>query len=105
MAGLGGFLFFLAIILAYPGGMGGGDVKMAGLLGVILGYPGVLMALWISIVTGGIVAVALLASRRRGRKEAIPFGPFLSVGAMVVLLGGVDVTARYYSFVDGLTGG
>ena len=78
---------------------------MAGLFGLLLGYPGVLMALWISIMTGGSVAVALLLMRKRGRKDAIPFGPFLSFGALVVLLVGVDVTARHYDFVNGLTGG
>ena len=78
---------------------------MAGLFGLLLGYPGVLMALWISIMTGGAVAGALLLMRKRGRKDAIPFGPFLSFGALVVLLVGVDVTARHYAFVNGLAGG
>ena len=105
MAGLGAFLFFFGITLAYPQGMGGGDVKLAGLLGLLLGYPGVLIALWISIVAGGSVGAALLLTKKKGRKDAIPFGPFLSFGAVVVLLGGADITSRYYSFVDGLTGG
>ena len=78
---------------------------MAGLFGLLLGYPGVLMALWISIMTGGSVIVALLLMRKRGRKDAIPFGPFLSFGALVVLLVEVDVTARHYDFVNGLTSG
>ena len=78
---------------------------MTGLFGLLLGFPGVLMALWISIMTGGSVAVALLLMRKRGRKDAIPFGPFLSFGALVVLLVGVDVTARHYAFVNGLAGG
>ena len=78
---------------------------MAGLFDLLLGYPGVFIALWISIMTGGSVAVALLLMRKRGRKDAIPFGPFLSFGALVVLLVGVDVTARHYDFVNGLTGG
>ena len=78
---------------------------MAGLFGLLLGYPGVLMGLWISIMTGGSVAVALLLMRKRGRKDAIPFGPFLSFDALVVLLVEVDVTARHYDFVNGLTSG
>ena len=105
LAGLGAFLFFMGITLAYPQGMGGGDVKLAGLLGLLLGYPGVLIGLWISIISGGAFAVALLLTKKKGRKDAIPFGPFLSLGAVVVLLGGSDVTSWYYSFVDGLTGG
>lgn len=78
---------------------------MTGLFGLLLGFPGVLMALWISIMTGGSVGAALLLMRKRGRKDAIPFDPFLSFGALVVLLVGVDVTARHYDFVNGLTGG
>ncbi|MCH8205629.1 MAG: prepilin peptidase [Chloroflexi bacterium] len=105
LAGLGAFLFFMGITLAYPKGMGGGDVKLAGLLGLLLGYPGVLIALWIAVIAGGSVAVALLLTKKKGRKDAIPFGPFLSFGALVVLLGGTDVTSQYYSFVDGLTVG
>ena len=94
-AGVGAFLAFLAIWLAYPKGMGGGDVKFAGLIGLMVGFPGILAALWLSVVSGGIVAVALVLVRGKGRKDIIHFGPFLSLGAMAVLLAGRDMGSWY----------
>ena len=88
VAGAGAFLFFLVITLAFPQGMGAGDVKFAGLLGLLVGYPGVLISLWLAVVGGGVVAIVLLALRKMTRKDSIPFGPFLALGATVVLLGG-----------------
>ena len=104
LGGLGAFLLFLVIILVYPQGMGGGDVKYAGLLGLILGLPGVLLAWWITAILGGIVAVALLALRKKGRKDAIPYGPFLSIGGIVVLLGGSDMLSGYQQLVERIVG-
>ena len=103
-AGAGSFLFFLAIALAVPQGMGGGDVKLAGMIGLLVGIPGAVVALWIAAMIGGVVAVALLISRKRGRKEGIPFGPFLSLGAIVVILSGTDLVSSYLEAVSDLTG-
>ena len=94
LAGFGAFGLFLAITLAYPQGMGGGDVKLAGLVGLLVGFPGVLVSLWITIVSGGLVAVLLLLLRKKGRKDAIPFGPFLALGAMIVLLAGTETASN-----------
>ena len=103
-AGLGAFLIFLVVAMAYPQGMGGGDVKLAGLLGLLLGFPGVLIALWVAIVGGGGVAIALLATRRKGRKDAIPFGPYLSTGGIVTLLLGTDTIPDLQGLVDSAVG-
>ena len=70
-------------------------MKLAGLLGLLVGFPGILVALWIAAVTGGLVALTFLLLRRKGRKDEIPFGPFLSLGAVVGLLAGVEVIAKY----------
>ena len=91
VAGAGAFLFFLVITLAYPQGMGAGDVKFAGLLGLLVGYPGVLVTLWLAVVAGGVVSIGLLVLGRMTRKDSIPFGPFLAIGAIVVLLGGDEI--------------
>ena len=104
VGGLGAFLLFLVIILVYPQGMGGGDVKYAGLLGLLLGVPGVLLAWWITALMGGVVAIVLLALRKKGRKDAIPYGPFLSLGGIVVLLGGNDVLSGYQQMVERIVG-
>ena len=93
--GVAGFGFFLAIALLRPGGMGGGDVKLAGLLGLLLGLAGVIIAVWAAVVVGGVVAAALLLLRKRGRKSEMPFGPFLAGGAAVALLAGAEIQSWY----------
>ncbi len=83
-----GFFLLLAIVLVSRGGMGLGDVKMAGLMGLALGFPIIFVGLLVGILTGGFVAIILLIMRRKGRKQAIPFGPFLAIGAMTALIWG-----------------
>ena len=94
--GLGiGLILFLLIALLSRGGMGLGDVKMAALMGIILGYPNVLVAIFLAIVAGGIIAIVLLATRKKGRKQGIPFGPFLALGTMLALLWGTSIWGWY----------
>ena len=95
VGGGAGFLFFLAITLVRPGGTGGGDVKLAGLLGLLLGLAGAAIAVWVAVVVGGVVAAALLLLRKRGRRSEMPFGPFLAGGAAVALLAGEQVQSWY----------
>lgn len=95
ISGAGAFTVFLGIALIFPGGMGGGDVKLAGLLGLLLGFPGILFGLWGAIVVGGILALALVAARKKSRKDVIPFGPFMSAGAIVILLAGPEIITGY----------
>jgi leader peptidase (prepilin peptidase)/N-methyltransferase len=86
MAGL--FALYFALALAYPGGMGFGDVKLAGLLGLYLGWiswGSVVVATFGAFVLGGIVGGLLIAARRLTRKSAIPFGPCMLVGALMAL--------------------
>jgi leader peptidase (prepilin peptidase) / N-methyltransferase len=89
LAALGAALFFFIPMLIYPAGMGMGDVKLAALLGAALGKS-VAAAIAVGLLAGG--AFALLVLRREGlgaRKKAVAFGPFLALGALVVLfLGG-----------------
>lgn len=88
---------FLAIILVSGGGMGGGDMKLGAMLGAFLGWKVGLLALLLSVLAGGTVALVLLALGRKGRKEAIPFGPFLALGGAVALLWGDQILAWYLS--------
>lgn len=90
-----GFVFLLVPALINPRGMGWGDVKMAGLIGLVTGARLVLVALGMGIILGGLVAVVLLVLRIKKRKEVIPFGPFLSLGAIVALLYGGDILNWY----------
>jgi leader peptidase (prepilin peptidase)/N-methyltransferase len=95
LGGAIGFVVFLLIALVSRGGMGWGDVKLAALIGLAIGFPMVFVAIIMAAILGGIVAVVLLATRRRGRREMIPFGPFLAVAAMVTLLWGSNILSWY----------
>jgi leader peptidase (prepilin peptidase)/N-methyltransferase len=90
-----GFVVFLLIALVSRGGLGWGDVKLAALIGLATGSPLVFVAIIMAAILGGIVAVGLLISRRRKRREAIPFGPFLALAAMVTLLWGSNILDWY----------
>jgi leader peptidase (prepilin peptidase)/N-methyltransferase len=88
-----GALFLIAYI--YPAGMGMGDVKLAAFIGLVDGFPSVLAALLISFVTGGLVGGGLLLTGLKGRKDPIPFAPFLVVGGMVAMLYGQQIMNWY----------
>jgi leader peptidase (prepilin peptidase)/N-methyltransferase len=84
-AGAAAFMFALAMI--WHGGMGPGDIKMAAFMGAVLGSA-VIVALFTAFFAGAIAGVALIATRRRTRKEKIPFGPYLAIGAVVAVFVG-----------------
>ncbi|MDT8901804.1 prepilin peptidase [Anaeroselena agilis] len=95
---LGGLLgggLLLAIIVVTRGGMGGGDLKFAAALGLWFGWQQTLLALFLAFLAGGFGGGALLLLRIRKRKDLIPFGPFIAIGAFVTLLYGPDLVAWY----------
>jgi leader peptidase (prepilin peptidase)/N-methyltransferase len=86
VSSFGAGLFFLVIVLAYPAGMGMGDVKLALLIGAALGSA-VVSALFLGTLAAGVYAAVMLFKQgSSARKRAIPLGPFLAAGAIVVLL-------------------
>lgn len=93
----GGFFFLVAYV--YPAGMGGGDVKLAFVLGTFLGYiegPGVVVVgMFLSFLIGGIVGVALLAASGGDRKTQVPFGPFLALGTVLAVFAGRPLLDAY----------
>ena len=93
-AAAGGFLLVFA--LAYPRGMGMGDVKLAGVLGLFLGRS-VGVAILVALLAGSLVGVAVMARLgvEKGRKTKVPFGPFLALGGMVALLVGPQIVHWY----------
>ncbi len=90
-----GFLFFFVVAIASRGGMGWGDVKLAGLIGFATGFPMVLVTIVLGAGLGALVGVVLMAIRKKGMKSRIPFGPFLSVATMVTLIWGSDMVNWY----------
>lgn len=98
-AGLGAALFFLIAALVYPGGMGMGDVKLALLMGVVLGRT-VPVALMIGMLSALVPSVVLIARHgKAGRKMTIPFGPFLAFGGLVALFAGHSILHWYLGAV------
>jgi leader peptidase (prepilin peptidase) / N-methyltransferase len=96
IAGAAAAGFLLAFVLAYPRGMGMGDVKLAGVLGLFLGRS-VAVALFVAVIVGTVVGAVVMArvGVERGRKTAVPFGPFLALGGVVALLVGPSIVHWY----------
>ena len=87
LGGAAGFgLFFLLGVLG-RGALGFGDVKLAGVIGLMTGFPGVLVALTAGALLGGVAALALLATKRATRKSKIAYAPYLAAGAVIALWG------------------
>jgi leader peptidase (prepilin peptidase)/N-methyltransferase len=101
IAGAGAFTFLLLAVIAYPRGMGMGDVKLAGAMGLYLGLS-VIPALLTAFLTGCVVGVAIIAREgAAGRKKAVPFGVFLALGGIVGVLAGPELIDLYESnFLD-----
>ena len=75
--------------------MGLGDVYLGGLIGLMVSYPHVLVALLLAVIGGWLIASLLLVLRIKGRKNAIPFGPFMAAAALVTLLWGLAIMDWY----------
>ena len=101
VAGAGAFAFLLAAVIAYPRGMGMGDVKLAGAMGLYLGAS-VIPALLVAFLSGSVAGIVILAREgAAARKKAIPFGVFLALGGIVGVLAGPELIDFYESnFLD-----
>ena len=89
-------------VLAHFGGMGGGDVKLAPLLGFYLGWLGwgsVAVGAFAAFLLGGVVGLALMATRLAGRKSRIPFGPYMLAGAFLAVFAAAPITDWYTSLL------
>ena len=96
LAGTAAGGFFLLAALAYPRGMGMGDVKLAAVMGLYLGRA-VAPAIFLGLIAGVLVGAAIIArvGAAEGRKTAVPFGPFLALGAIAALFAGTPVMDAY----------
>jgi leader peptidase (prepilin peptidase)/N-methyltransferase len=94
----GGAIFYL-IALISGGGMGGGDIKLIAMIGAFLGLQGVLFTIFVSALSGSVVGVMLMLLGRKGRKDRVPFGPFLAFGAILYMLVGNDLIQWYLDLV------
>jgi leader peptidase (prepilin peptidase)/N-methyltransferase len=95
IAGAGGFLFLFIAVLAYPRGMGMGDVKLAGAMGLYLGLS-LVPAMLVAFLTGSLVGGVMMAREgMQARKKAVPFGVFLALGGIVGVLAGPELIELY----------
>lgn len=98
ICGVIAFGFYFAVWFAYPKGMGFGDVKLSGVLGLYLGwisYGALAVGLFLGFLLGGVISVGLVLFKDAGRKTKIPFGPFMIAGAYLGVLFG-DALMRSY---------
>lgn len=99
LGGVAGLTVMLGLNLISPRGMGMGDVKMSFVLGLYLGFLGwgeLVLGFFAAFVLGAVVGVGLIALKLRGRKDAVPFGPFLAAGTVLAGLWGEPIL-RWYS--------
>jgi leader peptidase (prepilin peptidase)/N-methyltransferase len=91
VCGIAAFLFFILIsvvfkVLTKKDSMGGGDIKLAFLLGLFLGFPNIIISLYVAFLTGALVGIILIIWRKKSfQKATLPFGPFLILGAIISL--------------------
>ena len=89
-----GVFFILAVVgnkLVGPGALGGGDVTLAGFIGMVTGFPLVIEALVLGVLCGGVISLLLLVTRVRTMRDPVPYGPFLIVGGWVTMLWGAEI--------------
>ncbi|SHH46325.1 prepilin peptidase [Tepidibacter thalassicus] len=85
---------FLIIALA-TNAMGGGDIKLMGMLGFILGYKNIILVTFLSFIIGAVVSLVLIALKIKGRKDFIPFGPFIAMATLVTVYYGSEIISWY----------
>lgn len=85
--------FYLLYRITKRKGMGFGDVKLVGVMGLLLGYPGIVIALYVAFLTGALCGVILMIGKRAGMKSKIAFGPFLVLGTIVALVWSQHIVA------------
>ena len=95
----GGSLFLVALVyhlLTRKEGMGGGDIKLLAMIGALLGWKGVLFTIFVSSAVGTLTGLAIMAATRQNMKLAVPFGPFLSIGALAYVFVGPQLIGWYF---------
>ena len=98
------FAFYFLLAFIYPAGMGFGDVKLAGVLGLYLGWLGwgaLILGGFLGFLFGAVIGVAMMAGGRAGRRTALPFGPFMVAGALVAIMIAEPVVNWYTHLIGG----
>lgn len=98
----GGSLWLVAwlyYLLTRKDGMGGGDIKLLAMMGTFIGLKGVVFTIFMSSAVGTVVGIATMIIKGKGMKFAVPFGPFLAIGALTYIFFGQDIIRYYIDFL------
>ncbi|MFZ5647962.1 MAG: prepilin peptidase [Bacillota bacterium] len=93
--------FLLILYIVSRGGMGMGDIKLAAVIGIFLGWPMALLAVFLACFLAGILGIVLIVTGIKKRKDPIPFGPFLAAGTFITSLWGPELASLYRDFLLG----
>lgn len=93
--GIGGGFFLAQFLISKGRWIGGGDIRMGALMGLFLGWPQILVALFFSYILGAIIGVGLIFLKKKKWKSEIPFGVFLAIGSIISLFFGTQILAGY----------
>ncbi|SDN58946.1 prepilin peptidase [Alkalicoccus daliensis] len=100
--GAGGFLLLLLVAVVSKGGMGGGDIKLYGVIGLVLGLSNMFLSLFLAAAIGLLAGVIGMIWKGWGRKTEVPFGPFIAIGALAAYFIGEDLIHFYLGILTGL---
>lgn len=95
---VGGGLFLLIAIIS-NGGMGGGDIKLMGMLGFWFGWRGILLISFLSFIIGSIISIFLLGTKLKTRKDPIPFGPFIAISTFINMFFYEEIVLWYFNLL------
>jgi len=98
IGGVAGFVALFVIHFISPRGMGFGDVRLAGVIGMMLGWLGlryIVLGLFLGFLLAAVIGIVLIAARLKTRKDAVPFGPFMAMGAVLAVLWGHPILQAY----------
>lgn len=96
---IGGGFFWAQYVLSKGRWIGGGDVRLGVMMGLWLGFPHIIVALFVSYILGALTAIPLLMSHKKHMNSAIPFGTFLAVGTFITMLWGQQIVHWYAQFL------
>ena len=96
---VGGAFFSSIILLSRGKAMGWGDAKLIAAVGLLIGWPDILLVIMIAFIAGAIVGVTMLVGKKKRFKDALPFGPFIAFGVIMVVYFGYDIISLYFRFL------
>ncbi len=96
---VGGAFFSSIILLSRGKAMGWGDAKLIMAIGILIGWPDALLVMIIAFIIGAIVGMIMLVGKKKKFKDALPFGPFIALGVMMVVYFGYDIISLYFRFL------